>query len=109
MDKFIAKNANRTKDHIQLPGRRKDANVPLNLWPLADQLDYWATRTHADQFDEQYRSYSTWYNEIKSKSGVYHTTFIDFTTKLKPLMVEMWENKVSTKLALEELRKHGVY
>ena len=109
MDKFIAKNANRMKDQPILPGRRKDPNIPMELWPLKDQLEYWQERTDADRFNEQYAAYSTWYAEVKSISGIYPQTFRDFTSKLKPQMIEMWEQKMFPKQAMRELRKLGVY
>ena len=109
MDKFITRNANRAKGQPVLPERRKDASVPVNLWPLKDQIEYWETRTDADRFDEKYSAYSTWYDEVKTRSGVYHATFIDFTSKLKPEMKRMWETKTTPKDAVAILRKHGVY
>ena len=109
MDKFISRNANRMKDQPKLPARRKDPNVPLDLWPLKDQIEYWEARTEADRFDEQYAAYSTWYQEVKSNSGVYPQTFVDFTAKLKPNMIAMWENKMFPKQAIRELRKLGVF
>jgi hypothetical protein len=109
MDKFITKNANRMKDQPVLSARRKDPNIPIHMWPLKDQIEYWENRTEADWFDDKYGSYSNWYTELKSISGVYPATFIDFTNKLKPLMVEMWEKKMMPKQAILELRKHGVY
>jgi hypothetical protein len=109
MDKFISRNMNKMKDMPVLPGRRKDPNVPVNLWPLKDQIEYWEKRTPEDCFDEDYAVYSTWYDEVKNKSGVYHQTFLDFTSKLKPMMREMWENKILPRRAILELRKHGVY
>ena len=109
MDKFISRNANRMKDQPKLPARRKDPNVPLDLWPLKDQIEYWEARTESDRFDEQYAAYSTWYQEVKSNSGVYPQTFVDFTAKLKPNMIAMWENKMFPKQAIRELRKLGVF
>jgi hypothetical protein len=109
MDKFITRNSNRAKDKPTLPERRKDSNVPLNLWPLQDQLEYWENRTPEDRFDSEYSVYSNWYNVVKTQSGVYHATFLDLVSKLKPVMIEMWENKMFPKQAILELRKHGVY
>lgn len=109
MDKFITKNANKLKDQPFQSARRKDPNIPIHMWPLKDQIEYWDSRTEADMFDEKYRSYSTWYSDVKSISGVYPATFMDYTSKLKPLMVEMWEKKMLPKQAILELRKHGVY
>ena len=109
LDKFITRNANREKDKPRLPERRKDAAIPVNLWPLKDQIEYWESRTDADKFDEVYAAYSTWHDEIKVRSGMYPQTFIDFTIKLKPEMRDMWQNKIVPRDALTELRKLGVY
>ena len=109
MDKFISRNSNRRDGLPILPARRKDTNIPVDLWPLKDQIEYWEGRTDADRFDEMYSSYSTWYDEVKRKSGLYAATFIDFTARLKPEMRQMWENKMSPRAAILELRKKGVY
>lgn len=109
MDKFISRNAHRMKDQPILPGRRKDPDIAMELWPLKDQIEYWETRTETDRFDEQYAAYSTWYAEVKSISGIYPQTFIDFTNKLKPEMRKMWEQKMFPKLAMRDLRKLGVF
>ena len=109
IDKFITKNANKTKHQPALPARRKSPDVPIDLWPLKDQLEYYETRTDADRFSEQYSVYSTWYDEVKRRSGLYHQTFTDFTSKLKPEMRAMWENKISPKEAVSWLRNKGVY
>jgi hypothetical protein len=109
MDKFISKNAAKKAHEQMLPGRRKDPNIAMELWPLKDQLEYWENRTDADRFDEMYSAYSTWYAEVKQRSGVYHATFLDFTSKLKTEMKTMWETKTTPKDAVLMLRKHGVY
>lgn len=109
MDKFITRNDNKKKSQPKLPGRRKDPNISIDLWPLKDQLEYWQNRTDADRFIEEYHSYSTWYDAVKTQSGVYSRTFIDFTSKLKPQMQEMYAHKMYPKDALYELRKLGVY
>lgn len=109
MDKFITRNANREKNQPILPARRKDPNVPIDLWPLKDQLEHRETMSDADRFDELYSAYSTWYDEVKRRSGVYPATFLDFTRNLKPEMRDMWERKTLPKTAVLELRKKGVY
>jgi hypothetical protein len=109
MDKFITKNINRDKSKPKLPARRKDPNVPIDLWPLKDQIEYWETRTSDDRFNETYTCYSTWYDEIKKHSGLYPSTFIDFTFRLKDRMHEMYEQKIFPRHAMRELRKLGVY
>ena len=45
MDKFITKNANRMKDQPVLSAIRKDPNIPIHMWPLKDQIEYWDSRT----------------------------------------------------------------
>ena len=109
MDKFITKNQNRDKHKQLLPARRKDPNIPVNLWPLKDQLEYYAGQTDADRFDQDYSAYSTWYDKVKTQSGLYHQTFTDFVGKFKNEMREMWERKTPPKEALSWLRKKGVY
>jgi len=109
MDKFITRNVNREKRNPIKTGRRKDPNIPINLWPLKDQLDYWENRTDADRFDERYPVYSYWITEVQKKTGVYPTTFTDFTKNMKPMLTEMFEKKTSVRDAVSELRKRGVY
>jgi hypothetical protein len=41
MDKFIRRNENRNRDLPFVSGIRKDSNIPLNMWPLKDQIEYW--------------------------------------------------------------------
>jgi hypothetical protein len=109
MDKFISRNNNKQQGQAPLPARRKDPNIPVDMWPFKDQIEYWENRTDADRFDDKYSSYSTWYSEVKSKSGVYPTTFDDFVYKLRPELKRMWEGKTMPKAAVLELRKFGVY
>lgn len=109
MDKFIARSNKRDAHKTLLPARRKDPNVPLDLWPLKDQLEYWESRTHADRFDEQYPGYSYWILEVQQNSGVHSSFFTDCAIKLKPLLVDLFERKTSVKETIRELRKHGVY
>jgi hypothetical protein len=109
IDKFITRNANKVKHLPVLPGRRKDINIPIHMWPLKDQLDYWENMTASQLFDRTYKTYAVWYEELNEISGVYHQTFIDFTTKLKDDMHLMFANKMLPKAAMYELRKKGVY
>ena len=109
MDKFITRNVNREKRNPFQTGRRKDPNIPINLWPLKDQLEYWESRTDADRFDDRYPAYSYWITEVQKKSGVYPTTFTDFTSKHRTTLKEMFEKKTTVREAVSELRKLGVY
>jgi len=109
MDKFISRNNNKQKNNPIVSGRRKDPNIPVDMWPYKDQIEYWENRTDSDRFNDTYSSYSTWYSEVKAKSGVYHRTFDEFVYKLREEMKTMWEKKTMPKDAVLELRKFGVY
>ena len=109
MDKFITRNSNRQKNQPFQTQRRKADNIPMNLWPLKDQLEYWENRTDADRFDERFPSYSYWITAVQKKSGVYPTTFTDFTSKHRTLLKEMYAKKTDVSDAVYELRKLGVY
>jgi hypothetical protein len=111
IDKFITRNASKKRYENTLPGRRKDPNIPVYMWPLKDQEDYYNNRTSEELFKDKYRTYSTWYEEIRDLSGVYPTTFTDFiaTKQLKTKMREMFESCTKPKDALYVLRNHGVY
>jgi len=109
MDKFITRNERRNKHKEQLPGRRKDPNVPFDLWPLKDQLEYMDNRTEEQIFDEKYPAYSFWYDSVKNASGVYPLTFTDWVSKYKPELQEMFEKKTPVKLAVTFLQKRGIY
>ena len=109
MDKFITRNEKRNK-HIEiLPARRKDPNVPMNLWPLKDQLEYYDNRTEEDKFREKYKIYSTWLNEVQQATGVYPTTFIDYVGKLDGLVKELYNTCTFPNEAARILEKRGVY
>jgi hypothetical protein len=109
MDKFISKNANRAKNQPVLSARRKDPNIPIHMWPLKDQIEYWDSRTSADWFDDKYPAYSFWIKEVQQESRVHPTFFTDCALRLKSELTEMFEQKTGIKEAVRELRKHGVY
>lgn len=109
MDKFIARSNKQSAHQPQLPARRKDPNVPMELWPLKDQIEYWDRRTDTDRFNETYPAYSYWIHEVQQGSGVHPTFFTDCALKLKPMLLEMYDSKISIKETIRELRKHGVY
>ena len=109
MDKFISKNIKREQGMPFKSGIRKDPNIPIHMWPLQDQIEYWETRTDADRFVEKYPVYSFWITEIKQLSKVHPTFFDAKMNKLKDLVTEMWESKTFPKEAVSTLRKHGLY
>jgi hypothetical protein len=109
MDKFITRNQNKQKDQPFRSAIRKDPNIPIYMWPLKDQIEYWENRTDADRFDDTYPVYSFWISEVEKLSKVHPTFFADKTLPMKPRLLEMYETKVLPKDAVSELRKHGVY
>lgn len=109
MDKFITRNDRRRKNHEQLPARRKSPDVPINMWPLKDQIEHANNRTDVDRFNDDYPAYSYWISAVQKKSGVYPRTFVDWTLKLKPDLQEMYNKKTSVPDTVEYLRKRGVY
>ena len=109
MDKFIKKNSAKTAHEALLPGRRKSPDVPLNLWPYKDQVEYYENRTDADRFEDKFRNYADWFNAVKAKSNVYPATFITYVSNKKELMQKMYADKVQPKDAVRELQKLGVY
>ena len=109
MDKFISKNAAKAKNQPKLPARRKDPDIPIHMWPLKDQIEYWENRTDADRFDDAFPVYSFWIAEVQKQSKVHSTFFTDQAAKLKTLLQEMFDEKTMPKDAVAVLRKHGVY
>jgi hypothetical protein len=109
MDRFIRRNEQKNQYTQTLPARRKDDSIPIHMWPLKDHLQYWENRSDQDRFHEKYMSYSIWHDEVKRISGVYPATFLDYTSKLKTEIRAMYDQCMNPKLAVLELRKHGVY
>jgi hypothetical protein len=109
MDKFIAR-SNRQAAHKELlPARRKDSNVPIDMWPLKDQLEYWAKRTDSDRFDEKYQYYSKWIDEVQQNSGVHSSMFIGYIKPIQDIVMGLFESKTNPGKAARELQKYGVY
>ena len=109
MDKFIRRNENRNRDMPFVSAIRKDSNIPIDQWPLKDQIEYWNGRTDKDRFTDKYPVYSFWIDAVQSISNVHPQTFTDWTAKLKPRLQELYDTKVSPKETMIELRKLGVY
>ena len=109
MDKFISKNMNREKNQPFKSARRKDPNIPIHMWPLKDQIEYWDNRTDADRFNDKYPVYSFWISDVQSLSKVHSSFFNNKAIQLKTLLQEMYDEKTMPKDAVAVLRKHGVY
>ena len=109
MDKFITRNERRNKHTEQLPGRRKDPNVPFHLWPLKDQIEHVENRTATDQFNDLYPVYSYWIDKVQTRSGVYSRTFKDLTSNLQVELQDLYKTKTSVRDTVEFLKKRKVY
>ena len=109
MDKFISRNDRRNKHKDVLPARRKSPDVPFNLWPMSDQIEYMENRTEAQLFTEKYPSYSYWYDAVKKASGLYHITFTDWTSKYKTELKELYDNNTPVQSTVTFLQKLGIY
>lgn len=109
MDKFIAKNTKNQTHKPKLPAIRKDPNIPIHMWPLQDQIEYWENRTDADRFVDKYPVYSFWIDDVKRLSKVHPTFFASKIAKLNDMVKEMYETKTFPKEAVSILKKHGLY
>ena len=109
MDKFISKNARNQSQQPPKPALRKDPNIPIHMWPLKDQIEFWDSRSEAEWFKDKYPVYSYWIDDVKKESKVHSTFFTDQTLKLKPMLMEMYDECTSVKEAVRQLRKHGIY
>ena len=109
MDKFISKNSKKENQGPRQPALRKDSNIPIHMWPLKDQIEYWNNRSTEDWFKDKYPVYSYWIDEVKKESKVHPTFFTDQTLKLKPMLIEMYDAATPVKEAVRQLRKHGIY
>lgn len=108
MDKFIQRNDQRKERTETKSFFRKDPNIPMELWPLKDQIEYWDNMSDSDKFDRKYPSYGTWLNEVKEKSGLYPITFTDFTANHKPYLKELFNDKIEPRAAVRKLEQQGI-
>ncbi len=110
MDKFIKKQERKNRHKEALPGRRKSKDVPMDLWPLKDQLEYWENITDGQKFDRKYRSYIDWMDTLKELTGYPDSSFIDMIApaKNKERMRELFDQKVLPKQAQQTLQKEGI-
>tara|TARA_R110000851_G_scaffold312066_1_gene472529 strand:+ start:1609 stop:2004 length:396 start_codon:yes stop_codon:yes gene_type:complete len=110
MDRFIKKNERRNKHKEHLPGRRKDKDVPMDLWPLKDQLEYWENQSEEQKFDRKYGSYIDWMETIKEITGYPDRSFMDMISpvKNKERMREVYDQKILPKQAYQMLLKEKI-
>ena len=108
MDKFITRTTEKTERAEIKPIRRKDPNIPMELWPLADQIAYWDNLGQSDWFDRMFPAYTLWLASVKDYSEMYPITFTDVTSPHKSRLRELYEGKVRPKTAVRMLRNEGI-
>ena len=107
MDKFIQRSDRKAAQQEIKPLRRKDPNIPMELWPLKDQIEYWDNMSDAERFDRKY-SYTNWYDEVLKCSGLYHITFTDCISSKRNRLKEIFASKVTPREAVDILRKEKI-
>jgi hypothetical protein len=107
MDKFIQRSDRKAARQEIKPLRRKDPNIPMELWPLKDQIEYWEKIPESKRFKMKYH-YSEWYNELLEKSGMYPITFRDCVSPHKNRLLELYNECTSIRMALTILRKENI-
>ena len=110
MDKFIKRQEKKDKYKELLPGRRKSKDVPIDMWPLQDQIEYWENQTPEQKFDRKYGSYSDWMNKIKDITGYPDRSFMDMISPVKhrERLKEVYAQKVLPKQAYQILLKENI-
>jgi hypothetical protein len=107
MDRYIQRNEQREKQNLHRHGKKDLSKIPMDEWPLKKQLEYLNNRSESDKFKARYTSYSIWYEAVKKASGVYPTTFIDWSSRsdTKQALQDMYANSVSVKDAVRVLQR----
>ena len=108
MEKFIKRSERKQQLTDRLPARRKAKDVPMDLWPLKDQLEYWDNLSDADWFDRKYSHYMDWFDKVEELSNQYPTTFRDQIIGHKERIREVYDQKIKPMEALRILRKEGI-
>tara|TARA_R100000482_G_C5114307_1_gene142241 strand:- start:468 stop:863 length:396 start_codon:yes stop_codon:yes gene_type:complete len=110
IDKFIKREEKRNKHKERLPGRRKSKDVPIDLWPIQDQIDYWDNQTPEQKFDRKYKNYIDWMDKLRDLTGYPDSSFNDMVspTSHKERLKEIFSQKVLPKDAYRILQKEGI-
>jgi len=110
MDRFIQREERKEQENVRRYGKKDLSKTPFNEWPIDKKINFYENRSDADKFKEKYPNYRSWYDAVKKQSGVYHTTFVDWTAKLRDVMHNMYANHTSVKETVRILKqKHGIY
>jgi hypothetical protein len=110
IDKFIKREEKRNKHKEILPARRKSKDVPIDLWPLKDQIDYWENQTPEQKFDRKYHSYIDWMDTLKELTGYPDSSFNDMISpnSHKERLKELFSKKILPKESYSILQKEGI-
>lgn len=108
MDKFIKKSEKKNAFKEKLPARRKDKNVPIDEWPLKDQIEYWENMSEADKFDRKYKTFDSWFDIIKDMTGYPMISIIDMVTGNMDAIKEMYFKRIKPKDAFRMLQQQGI-
>ena len=110
MDKFIKRQEKKDRHKELLPARRKAKDVPIDLWPLKDQIEYWENQTPQQKFDRKYKSYIDWIDTLRDLTGYPDTSFNDMVSpeKHKLRLRELFSQHTFPKDAYSILQKEGI-
>jgi hypothetical protein len=110
MDKFIKRQEKKNKHKELLPGRRKAKDVPIDMWPLKDQIEYWENQSEEQKFDRKYSSYIDWMDAVKDLTGYPDRSFMDMISpeKHRERMKEVYNQKILPKQAYQMLIKENI-
>ena len=110
IDKFIKREERKNRHKEILPARRKAKDVPIDLWPLKDQIEYWENQTDEQKFNRKYKSYIDWLDTVKELTGYPDRSFMDMVTPKnnKERIRELYSQKVLPKDAYQKLIKEGI-
>tara|TARA_R100001509_G_C4855229_1_gene211456 strand:- start:211 stop:606 length:396 start_codon:yes stop_codon:yes gene_type:complete len=110
IDKFIKREERKNRHKEILPARRKAKDVPIDLWPIKDQIEYWENQTDEQKFNRKYKSYIDWLDTVKDLTGYPDRSFMDMVTPKnnKERIRELYSQKVLPKDAYQKLIKEGI-
>jgi len=110
MDKYIQKQDRKNKHKEHLSGRRKSKDIPIDMWPLEDQLEYWDNISESDKFDRKVGSYINYMETLKDLTGYPDSSFNDMISKAshKDRIRELFDQKVLPKAAFQTLKQEGI-
>jgi hypothetical protein len=110
IDKFIKREERKNRHKEILPGRRKAKDVPIDMWPLKDQIEYWENQSDEQKFNRKYGSYIDWLDTVKDITGYPDRSFMDMISPKnnKERLQELYSLKILPKQAYQMLIKENI-